>query len=51
MNIDKSTISIPSFTINTMPEGTLKALARHSKLGEIMAAAAKELLKNRKHEL
>jgi transaldolase len=26
------------FTINTMPEGTLKALARHSKLSSIMAA-------------
>jgi transaldolase len=26
------------FTVNTMPEGTLKALAKHSKLGDIMAA-------------
>ena len=26
------------FTVNTMPEGTLKALAKHSKLGAIMAA-------------
>jgi len=26
------------FTINTMPEGTLKALAEHSELGSIMAA-------------
>ena len=27
-----------AFTVNTMPEGTLKALAEHSKLGAIMAA-------------
>ena len=26
------------FPVNTMPEGTLKALAKHSKLGDIMAA-------------
>ena len=26
------------FTVNTMPEGTLKGLAKHSKLGAIMAA-------------
>ena len=26
------------FTVNTMPEGTLKTLAKHSKLGAIMAA-------------
>ena len=25
------------FTVNTMPEGTLKALADHSELGDIMA--------------
>ena len=30
------TLAAP-FTVNTMPEGTLKALAKHSKLGEIMA--------------
>jgi transaldolase len=26
------------FTVNTMPEGTLKALATHNEIGEIMAA-------------
>ena len=30
------TLAAP-FTVNTMPEGTLKALAKQSKLGEIMS--------------